>query len=312
MSVDTASRCLKAAADPTRLRLLTILSAGEATVGELQAILGQSQPRVSRHLKLLAEAGLVERFRDGHWVYYRLRREAAQQALVRAALELIGRDDAAAGADRDALQRIKRERERQALSERPLLLAAGGSEVDPASVEAGLAELLGEGGLGTVLLAGCGGTALLPWLARRARSLVGIDADPQARLLARSRAHELGLGHCTIRAARLGDPGLPAADFDLVVLNRQFARGAPLAEALDGALPLLRPRGRLLILDRVLPVRRRLDEQPSRLDDGQLTAALAERGARVLARYWLPGRAPDHALIFAAPAAVPGRTGTDG
>jgi len=72
MSLAIAVKTLKAAADPTRLRLLALRANGEATVGELQEILEQSQPRVSRHLRLLGEAGLVTKFRDGHWIYYRL------------------------------------------------------------------------------------------------------------------------------------------------------------------------------------------------------------------------------------------------
>ena len=72
MALDPTVDALKAAAEPTRLRLLALLSQGEATVGELQEVLQQSQPRVSRHLRLLCEAGLATRFRDGHCVYYRL------------------------------------------------------------------------------------------------------------------------------------------------------------------------------------------------------------------------------------------------
>ena len=106
MSFVLASRRLKALAEPTRLRLLALLAGGEVTVGELQAILGQSQPRVSRHLKLLADAGLVERFRDGHWVYYRLSGDPKARALSAAAIAQLPAADQQRLADQAADQTI--------------------------------------------------------------------------------------------------------------------------------------------------------------------------------------------------------------
>src|ERR1700722_12924940 len=69
--MDRLVAMLRAAGDPTRLRLLLLLRQAELTVSELIEIVGQSQPRVSRHLKLLGEAGLLERFKEGSWVFYR-------------------------------------------------------------------------------------------------------------------------------------------------------------------------------------------------------------------------------------------------
>ena len=101
---------LRAVAEPTRLRLVVLCARGELTVSELTQILGQSQPRVSRHLKLLCEAGLLDRFREGSWVFYRLSQSGPASALARQlvaacddadptiALDLqrLGRDQAAA------------------------------------------------------------------------------------------------------------------------------------------------------------------------------------------------------------------------
>src|SRR5579859_1814009 len=100
MSSDQAVAVLRAAAEPTRLRILALLAREELAVLELCRILGQSQPRVSRHLKLLAEAGLVERFPDGAWVFYRLTGEGAGAALVAQVLAAI--DPADAALQRDA------------------------------------------------------------------------------------------------------------------------------------------------------------------------------------------------------------------
>src|SRR5580693_3770618 len=85
---DQAVESLRAAGEPTRLRILALLAREELAVLELTRILGQSQPRVSRHLKLLAEAGLVERFPDGAWVFYRLTGAGPVRALIDQALSL--------------------------------------------------------------------------------------------------------------------------------------------------------------------------------------------------------------------------------
>src|ERR1700735_2582097 len=81
-SVDDLLAALRAVAEPTRLRLLVLCSRGELTVSEVAQILGQSQPRVSRHLKLLCEAGLLDRFREGSWVFYRVSADSAASALA--------------------------------------------------------------------------------------------------------------------------------------------------------------------------------------------------------------------------------------
>src|ERR1700759_3173823 len=87
-AVDHLLTMLRAAADGTRLRLLLLLLEAELTVTELTQILGQSQPRISRHLKLLCEAGLLERFKEGAWVFYRAAapRDAAKLAKTLAAI----------------------------------------------------------------------------------------------------------------------------------------------------------------------------------------------------------------------------------
>ena len=84
---------LRAVAEPSRLRILALCAQGELTVSELVDVLGQSQPRVSRHLKVLAEAGLLERLREGTWVFYRLTRRGRDADVARGLLALApGRD----------------------------------------------------------------------------------------------------------------------------------------------------------------------------------------------------------------------------
>src|ERR1700727_2412524 len=100
LTSDQAVEMLRAAGEPTRLRILALLRREELAVGELTRVLGQSQPRVSRHLKLLTDAGLVERFPDGAWVFYRLAGAGPARRLVEDMLDLIGDDDQ--GLARDA------------------------------------------------------------------------------------------------------------------------------------------------------------------------------------------------------------------
>src|SRR5437899_10238704 len=101
---------LRAVAEPTRLRLVVLCARGELTVSELTQILGQSQPRVSRHLKLLCEAGLLDRFREGSWVFYRLSSGSAASALSRHLVAACGKADETIALDLQRLAVIKRQR----------------------------------------------------------------------------------------------------------------------------------------------------------------------------------------------------------
>src|ERR1700691_4774030 len=92
-ALDELLSALRAVAEPSRLRLLVLCARGELTVSELAQILGQSQPRVSRHLKLLCEAGLLDRFREGSWVFYRLSQSSPASALARHFVEACGDSD---------------------------------------------------------------------------------------------------------------------------------------------------------------------------------------------------------------------------
>src|ERR1700675_3738209 len=90
IAFDDMNTTLKAAGEETRLRILALLAGAELTVSELTEILRQSQPRISRHLKLLAEARLVERFREGSWAFFRGAEHGAEAELVRRLVERLG------------------------------------------------------------------------------------------------------------------------------------------------------------------------------------------------------------------------------
>src|SRR3954468_5404983 len=112
--MDFLLSALKAAAEPTRLRLLSLCAHGELTVSELTQILGQSQPRVSRHLKLLCDAGLLDRFREGIWAFYRLAERGALAGLARTLVDAIPAEDPTLALDLERLDAIRRARREQA------------------------------------------------------------------------------------------------------------------------------------------------------------------------------------------------------
>src|SRR6202162_3319782 len=107
-ALDELLAALRAAAETTRLRLLVLCAGCELTVSELAQILGQSQPRVSRHLKLLCEAGLLDRFREGSWVFYRLSSKSAASTLSRHLVAACGKADATIALDLQRLAAIQR------------------------------------------------------------------------------------------------------------------------------------------------------------------------------------------------------------
>jgi ArsR family transcriptional regulator len=193
-----------------------------------------------------------------------------------------------------------------------------GDRPDDAALRQALAEALadpaGATPLGDVLDIGVGSGALLRHLASRARSAVGLDISRGMRVLARSRLQEAGLGQCTIRAGDMH--ALPFADlsFDVVVLDEVLALSNRRSAALAEAARVLRPSGRLLILDRIRPAALRLPSEGSRraLFENQLTVMLRGLGLKSSATVWFAGRSLELALISASTAAPRSRTGTDG
>ncbi len=302
---------VQALADPSRLRLLAALQAGEAAVAELMVVLEQSQPRVSRHLRLLCEAGVTEHFREGRWVYYRLTSRAAESPLARYLAELGTSDDPVLAEDRRRLAMLRRRREQTALtalvrSRGPA--AAGKLRPDEAVVAEALGEVLGPGPLGRVLDIGSGTGTVLRLLGPRLAHGLGIERSHRMRLLARARLQEAGLTRVSIRAGEAD--ALPVADqaFDLVVLDEVLAAAGDRAALVGEAVRVLAPGGRLLVLDRVMPGA----GGPGTLEAPALDALLDQAGLAARARRWLPGRAPDYALFCASRGVTRGRTGTDG
>jgi SAM-dependent methyltransferase len=316
MPVESALNLLKAAADPSRLRLLALLAQGEATVGELVEVLGQSQPRVSRHLRILTEARLVTRCRDGHWIYNRLDPAASFADVTERIIALVRSGNEVIAGDQARMVAVRRRRERYAFAAPAgpgRWAETAGDRPDEAALEQALDDALGRGPLGDVLDIGVGSGAVLRLLAPRATSAVGLDNSRAMRALARSRLQEAGLGRCTIRAGDMHALPFPALAFDVVVLDEVLASAGERERVLAEALRVLRPAGRLLILDRILPAALRLPRRSSRrvLYGNQLQVMLRGLGLRAGPPGWFPGRTPEYALISAAATPHKLRTGTD-
>jgi ArsR family transcriptional regulator len=315
VTIAHAHRLLKATSDPTRLRLLSLLASGEATVGELVDVLSQSQPRVSRHLKLLAEAGLVEHFRDGQWVYYRLAPAVRAAALLEQIIALAGAGDAAIESDAAKMAGIRRQRERYALTAPTgprRWVEVHADRPDEGALRQALDESLGTVPLGDVLDIGTGSGLVLRLLGARARHAVGLDTSRAMRVLARTRLQEAGLARCTIRAGDMHVLPFPDMSFDVVVLDEALTLSHRRLHALEEAVRVLRPLGRLLVLDRILPAVRRLPAHPSQdaLFENQLNTMLRGLGLKLAQRIWLPGRTLEYALFTATAVGKQRRTGT--
>jgi len=304
MKLDQAVSQLDAAAEPSRLRLLVALLGGETTVGDLVTVLQQSQPRVSRHLRLLLEAGLVESFREGRSVFYRWSAPGLAAGVVSLVAALAASsDDPTITADRARLQALSRERERGAL--RRALRTGRARGLQMSDIGTAISELLpgisGEHPPGDVLVVGCGSGELIRALLPAARMVMGTEPSGCRRQLARARLRQSGLPHWTIRDAEPTDLPAPSASFDVVIVQDALAPGADAAGILGEAVRVLREAGKLVILDRILPT------------DVELSARLAALGWAITRRQWLPGRAPDRAVIQASRASqAPSRTGTHG
>jgi len=244
---------LRAAGEGTRLRILALLEREELAVMELARVLGQSQPRVSRHLKLLADAGLVERFPDGSWVFYRLAEPGPARAIVAQALSLVSSDDRILARDAEKLAGVGAERADEAAA----YFADNAERWDEirslytaeAAVEAAILQVAGEGPFRRLVDLGTGAGRMLTLLGGRARGALGLDLSRRMLNIARGRVAQAGLAACELRHGDILETGLAAGEADLVVVHQVLHYLGEPATALAEAARLVAPGGRLLIVD---------------------------------------------------------------
>lgn len=244
---------LKAAGEPTRLRILAVLAEGELTVTELCQVLGQTQPRVSRHLKLLCEAGLLDRHAQGTSAYYGPTRHGVGRDLFTAVLPLVDSHDMSIQRDRRRLTTIRAERAEVAAEYFERIAAdweqMRGLHVADEQVEAALVHALDGQKVDHLLDIGTGTGRVLEIFADRIKHGIGIDLSQQMLNLARTRLHEKQLAHCTVRHGNVYDLDVEPGSMDVAVLHHVLHFLDDPATAIAQAAQALRPRGHLLIVD---------------------------------------------------------------
>lgn len=250
---ETLLAALEAAGESTRLRILALLAEGELTVTELMTILNQSQPRVSRHLKLLVEAGLVARHREGAWAFFRLAEGALAQALNSGVVGLLEAADPLLAADKRRLDSVRQERAAEAQAYFARHAEDWGRirtlYIPEARVEAAVLELIGAQRFDSLLDLGTGTGRMLEVLAPRAVRAVGLDVSPAMLNVARVNLDAANLRQVALRQGDAYAIPPDLSGFDLVLLHQVLHYLDDPARAIREAARALNPGGRLLIVD---------------------------------------------------------------
>ncbi len=251
--METVLAGLRAAAEPTRLRLLALLSQGDLTVSELTQILGQSQPRVSRHLKLLCDSGLLDRFPEGAWVFHRLAARGQGGEMARRLLGLLPSDDPTLTLDRQRLQSIRSTRATKAQA----YFAENAAHwdkmrklhVSDRDVEEALLGIFAPRQGGELVDLGTGTGRVLEVLAPHVERGIGIDLSREMLSAARANLDRDGLRHCMVRLGDLEHAPLAAACADAVTIHQVLHYATDPAAAVTEAARILKPGGLLVIVD---------------------------------------------------------------
>lgn len=287
---------LRAAAEESRLRLLALCAHGELTVSELAGILGQSQPRVSRHLKLLCDAGLLQRFREGSWVFFRLADQGVNADLARDIVARIPTRDPSHTRDRERLREAKARRAATAAAYFRNN-AARWQEIRALHVPEPLVEEVlvaaAGGGYRNLVDIGTGTGRILEILAPHVERGIGVDLSREMLAIARDNLERAGLRHCYVRLADMYRLPFEDASIDLISVHQVLHFAEEPARVIGEAARLLRPGGRLVVADfaphgleylRTTHAHRRLG-----FSDGEVAA-------------WLGG----HGLVLTAPTKLVG------
>jgi ubiquinone/menaquinone biosynthesis C-methylase UbiE len=244
---------LKAAGEATRLRILSLLAEAELTVSDLTAILRQSQPRISRHLRLLADAGLVTRFREGSWAFFRLAEHDGAADFARGLISRLDASDMTLVRDRERLAAVRAQRASDA---QDYFRRHAGEwdrirklHVADEAVEAAISGALMDAPINSLLDLGTGTGRMLELLGPDIQRGLGFDLSVDMLAFARARLDRAGLRHCSVRQGDIYDLALPNDSFDAVVIHQVLHFLDDGARAITQAARVLRPGGRLLVVD---------------------------------------------------------------
>ncbi|VAW18803.1 Transcriptional regulator, ArsR family / Methyltransferase fusion [hydrothermal vent metagenome] len=244
---------LKAAGEITRIRLLALLMGGELSVKDLTDILGQSQPRVSRHLKMLSDAGLLERNAEGAWAYYRLRENSEQVALVRRMISRIEKTDPQLLLDKCALEKVRAEHQKQADAYFAQVAQSWDElrnmHVPEAALEAAIVAAVGDGRIDHLLDLGTGTGRMLELLENKYAKGTGIDSSREMLVVARAKLAAAAISHAQVRLGDIINLDKYAAVSDLIVLHQVLHYFDDPGRILLEARQKLAGGGRMLVVD---------------------------------------------------------------
>jgi ArsR family transcriptional regulator len=246
-------RGLKAAAEPTRLRILGLCAHAELTVSDLVEILGQSQPRVSRHLRLLVEAGLLQRNQEGAWAWYRLPASGAGSELAQTLVDLLPQDDRRHAGDLQRLQSISEGWARR-VEDYFRSHAEDWEEIrtlhaDQKSVDKAVQAALGSGRIEDLLDIGTGAGHMLLLLGGRTERGVGVDRSAEMLAVARHKLFQAELRNCEVRQADMTALPFEAGMFSAVTLSMVLHFAEDPATVVAEIARVLRPGGRAVLVD---------------------------------------------------------------
>jgi ubiquinone/menaquinone biosynthesis C-methylase UbiE len=317
--MDELLSSLKAAAESTRIRIMFILSHGELNVTELTYVLGQSQPRVSRHLKLMSEAGLLTRHKEGNWVLFRLHDKGLGGALARALVDMLSIKDSHLSGDLARLEEVKRQRDERAAAYFSANAASWSNlrslHVDEASVENAMRQFIGHNPVGTLVDLGTGTGRVLELFAPQVKHLHGVDSSRDMLAIARTTLEKNGLRKAELRQSDVYALPLADASADVVTIHQVLHFLDEPQKALFEARRILKPDGKLLVVDfaphdleelRELHAHRRLGISAAQMDAWFGRANLILEKHDVLDPPWLEDRKGLTVSIWLAkPAASP-------
>jgi len=244
---------LKAAGESTRLRLLGLCAHSDLTVSELTQILGQSQPRVSRHLKLLCEAALLDRRREGSWAYFRLAQRGPGAELARTLVDALPEDDPGLSLDLERLEAIVRQRAQRAAA----YFRRNASEwdrirslhVDEAEVEKAMLDLVPPGRFADLIDIGTGTGRMIELLAPRVERALGVDLSQDMLMVARANLDRAKMRNGLVRQGDMYQLPVPSRSVDLAVFHQVLHFAEEPGNAIAEAGRVLRPGGRLIVVD---------------------------------------------------------------
>jgi ubiquinone/menaquinone biosynthesis C-methylase UbiE len=286
LNLDLMVDTLKAAAEPSRLRILALLSHGDLTVSDLTSILGQSQPRVSRHLKLLFEASLINRYQEGSWAYFRLAESLIVGDIARSLLDRLDCSDPLLERDLERLSAVKLQRRERAAA----YFSANASSWDAirslhvpdGAVEEALIKIVGARPFQAMLDVGTGTGRLLELFGPLYVRGVGIDINRDMLTIARSNLEKSGIANAQVRQGDVYSLPVDRESFDLVTIHQVLHFLDNPAEAIREAARALRPSGRMLIVDFAPHELEFLRDRHAHLrlgfNDGQIKDWLTEAG----------------------------------